>query len=155
MMHSRSEATLSKDLLSLLQKERYVVLSTIDYETKGPCIHAISWVYAPNPDTVYFVIDKKSRLIKNIETQRKLAITVIGEDSTYSIYGDASIQVEQLENVSLSLSLVKVDVTEVRDVMFYGGKILSPPEYEKTYDQRAAEKLDKQVMEAMKKLSLS
>lgn len=154
-MHSRSEAALSEDLLSLLQKERYVILSTIDYEANGPCIHAISWVYAPNPYTVYFVIDKKSRLIKNIKKQRKIAITVIGKDSTYTIYGEASIQVEQLKNISLSLSIVKVDVAEVRDVMFYGGKIIAPPEYGKTYDQRAAEKLDKQVMEAMKKLSLS
>ncbi len=155
MMHNRSENRLSESLLSILQKERYVLLASIDFETKGPCLHAISWVYAPNSTTVYFVIDMRSRLIRNIKQEKKVAITVIGDDSTYSIYGNASISMERLKEVPLLLSLVKVDVTQVRDVMFYGGKISSPPEYEKTYDKNAADKLDAQVMEAMKKLSLS
>ena len=35
--------------------------------------------------------------------------------------------------------------------MFYGSKIVTEPQYDKTYDKKAAAKLDKQVMEAMKK----
>jgi hypothetical protein len=36
-------------------------------------------------------------------------------------------------------------------VMFYGSKIAVEPRYEKTYDAEAAGKLDRQVMEALKK----
>jgi hypothetical protein len=35
--------------------------------------------------------------------------------------------------------------------MFYGSKIVSDVQYDKTYDKNAAQKLDKQVMEAMRK----
>jgi hypothetical protein len=47
--------------------------------------------------------------------------------------------------------LVEISIKEVRDVMFYGSKIITEPQYDKTYDKVAAERLDKQVMEAMKK----
>ena len=58
---------------------------------------------------------------------------------------------ERLNDVPLKLALVEVDIKEVRDVMFYGSKITADPEYDKTYDKNAAARLDKQVMEAMKK----
>ncbi len=35
--------------------------------------------------------------------------------------------------------------------MFYGSKISSEPAYEKTYDKNAADRLDRQVIEAMRK----
>jgi hypothetical protein len=35
--------------------------------------------------------------------------------------------------------------------MFYGARLSATPEYEKTYDKRAADKLDGQVFAAMKK----
>jgi hypothetical protein len=38
----------------------------------------------------------------------------------------------------------------VRDVMFYGSKIVVEPQYDKTYDKNAAAKLDAQVMDAMR-----
>jgi hypothetical protein len=46
---------------------------------------------------------------------------------------------------------VEVDVTVVRDVMFYGAKIDQEPTYVKVYDEDAAAKLDNQVMSALKK----
>jgi len=39
----------------------------------------------------------------------------------------------------------------VRNALFYGAQLVSPPEYAKVYDQRAADMLDRQVFEAMKK----
>ena len=44
------------------------------------------------------------------------------------------------------------NVQEVRDVMFYGAKLAIEPTYEKTYDLRAAKKLDNQVLVGMKEL---
>lgn len=56
-----------------------------------------------------------------------------------------------MENVPLKLALVKINVLEVRDVMFYGSKIIVEPQYDKTYDQEAAMRLDRQVMDEMKR----
>ena len=49
------------------------------------------------------------------------------------------------------LALIKLNIKEVRDVMFYGSKITIQPEYDKTYDLEAASRLDRQVMDAMQK----
>jgi hypothetical protein len=46
---------------------------------------------------------------------------------------------------------MEVSIKEVRDVMFYGSKLSVEPSYEKTYDAEAAAKLDRQVMDAIKK----
>ena len=86
-------------------------------------------------------------LIKTI----KLVINVIVEESSYSISGDASTQQERIKEYHCQLALIKLNVKEVRDVMFYGSKITVPPKYDKTYDLEAATRLDSQVMDAMKK----
>jgi len=56
-----------------------------------------------------------------------------------------------LDGVPFKLSCFDIHVEQVRDAMFYGSRLSVAPEYEKTYDKRAAEKLDNQVFAAMKK----
>ncbi len=145
------EPVLTDELFQLLQKERFVTLATVDFETKGPNVSAISWIYAPSKTTVCFAVDNRSRIIANIQGNPKIAINVIGNESTYSICGEAYISEEKLEGVPLKLALIKVHIHEVRDVMFYGSKISVEPNYEKTYDKEAADKLDNQVMTAIRK----
>ncbi|WP_100373342.1 pyridoxamine 5'-phosphate oxidase family protein [Bacillus sp. FJAT-45037] len=151
-MANQVEHEITSELLPLLQKERYVNLATVDHETTTPTVNAISWVYAPTSKKVRFAIDKRSRIITNILAQPGVVLTVIGNGSTYSISGKANVAVEKMESVPLKLSLIEIDVTEVRDVMFYGAKIVQNPEYDKTYDHDAATKLDKQVMDALKQV---
>ena len=38
----------------------------------------------------------------------------------------------------LALAFIKLNISEVRDVMFYGSKITVVPKYDKTYDLDAA-----------------
>ncbi|EOP66651.1 hypothetical protein KOW_01430 [Bacillus cereus VDM006] len=76
----------------------------------------------------------------------------MANESVFSISGEAKILKERLDGSPLKLTAVEVSVQEVRDVMFYGAKLASEPTYEKTYDLRAAEKLDNQVLTAMKEL---
>jgi hypothetical protein len=45
--------------------------------------------------------------------------------------------------------VITVDVKEVEDVIFYGGKVVQEPSYEKTYDPKLAEKLDNEVHELL------
>lgn len=150
-MANRVENELTDELMPLLSQEQYVILATVDHETGGPNVNAISWVFAKDNKIVRFSVDNRSRIVENIRKQPRVTVTLIGAGSTYSITGDAKIIREKMEDVPLKLALVEILVKEVRDVMFYGSRIMSGPKYEKTYDKDAADKLDNQVMEAMKK----
>ncbi|WP_246940352.1 pyridoxamine 5'-phosphate oxidase family protein [Bacillus pinisoli] len=150
-MANRVESTLTADLYDYLQRERFLTLATVDYETGGPNVHALSWVYSPHPQCVRFAIDNRSRIVENIRMNPLVVLTLIAAESTYSINGKAFIKEEKILNIPLKLALVELEISEVRDVMFYGSKILAGPKYEKTYDLEAATKLDRQVMEALKK----
>jgi uncharacterized pyridoxamine 5'-phosphate oxidase family protein len=145
------EPKLIKPLFDELQKERFVTLATVDFETGGPNVSAISWVLAKDESTIYFAVDNRSRILENIKKNHLAVINLIANESTYSIQGEAAIKEERLQDVPLKLALVEISIKEVRDVMFYGSKIVAEPQYDKTYDKAAAERLDKQVMEAMKK----
>ncbi|MFZ7942157.1 MULTISPECIES: pyridoxamine 5'-phosphate oxidase family protein [Bacillaceae] len=150
-MANQVEPKLIKPLYDAMQKERFVTLASIDYETGGPNVSAISWVLAKDDSTIYFAVDNRSRILENIYKNNKVIINLIANESTYSIQGEAAVKEERLQDVPLKLALVKVTIHEVRDVMFYGSKIVTEVQYDKTYDKNAAEKLDRQVMEAMKK----
>lgn len=150
-MANQVEERLIKPLYDELQKERFVTLATIDNENGGPNVSAISWVLAKDEGTIYFAVDNRSRILENIRKNNKVVINLIANESTYSIQGEANIKEERLADVPLKLALVEVAIKEVRDVMFYGSKIVTEVQYDKTYDKNAAEKLDRQVMDAMKK----
>jgi uncharacterized pyridoxamine 5'-phosphate oxidase family protein len=150
-MANQVEPKLIKPLVDELQKERFVTLATVDHETSGPNVSAISWVLAKDEEIIYFAVDNRSRIIENIKSNDKAVINLIANESTYSISGTASVKQEKLEGVPLKLALVEIKISEVRDVMFYGSKIVAEPQYDKTYDKDAAARLDKQVMDAMRK----
>jgi hypothetical protein len=142
---------LLEPLFSVLQREKFLLLSTIDHESGAPSIHAISWVYAKDPETIRFAIDQRSRILTNLTNNPLATLSFIGAGSVYAIYGSARVVAQTLEGVPLKLTCIDVNIQSVRDAMFYGSRIVTEPEYEKTYDKRAAEKLDGQVFEAMKK----
>jgi flavin reductase (DIM6/NTAB) family NADH-FMN oxidoreductase RutF len=150
-MANEVEKQLTKPLMQALREERLVLIATTDFETGGPNVSAISWVYAVGEETIRIAIDNRSRIVENIRNLGQVVMNVIANESTYSISGKAVIKEEKMEGVPLKLALVEIAVQEVRDAMFYGAKIVAEPKYEKTYDLRAAKKLDNQVLEAMKK----
>lgn len=150
-MVNQVEPCLTQQLFDYLQKERFVLLSTVDFETGGPNVSALSWVLAKNKQTIVFAVDNRSRIIQNINHNNKVVINVIVEESSYSISGEATIKDGKINGIQLPLALIKLNIKEVRDVMFYGSKITIQPEYDKTYDLEAASRLDHQVMDAMQK----
>ncbi|MFC0216324.1 pyridoxamine 5'-phosphate oxidase family protein [Paenibacillus chartarius] len=142
---------LSQQLIEAMRKEKLILLGSIDAETGGPAVSALSWVYAMDEGRVRFALDARSRLIAALKDQPQVTLTLIGEGSVHVVYGRSAFVTEQLEGVPFALACVEVSVQSVRDGMFYGARIVVEPEYEKTYDKRAAEKLDGQVFAAMKK----
>jgi nitroimidazol reductase NimA-like FMN-containing flavoprotein (pyridoxamine 5'-phosphate oxidase superfamily) len=145
--------SLSEELFALLQKERFLTLGTIDHESGAPSLSSISWVFAPNHHTVRFAVDNRSRIITNINHNPQVVLHLIGAGSSYAINGKARVAVEKMEEVPLKLAMVEVTIDTVRDVMFYGSRISVEPQYEKTYDKKAADKLDNQVMTALRNIA--
>ncbi len=150
-MANQVEQKLIKPLFDELQKERFVTIATIDFEAGGPNVSALSWILAKDEQMIYFAVDNRSRIIQNINQNNKVVINLIANESTYSIQGEAAVIQEKMDEVPLKLALVQVKIHEVRDVMFYGSKIVTEPAYDKTYDKDAAARLDKQVMDAIRK----
>ncbi|ALS21345.1 pyridoxamine 5'-phosphate oxidase family protein [Paenibacillus naphthalenovorans] len=142
---------LSEQLFDALQKESFALLSTIDHETGAPAMNAISWLYAKDEKTIRFAVDQRSRIGTNLKKQPLVNLTFIGAGSVHAVYGTARLVAEALDGVPFKLACYDIDISAVRDAMFYGASISVAPEYEKTYDKRAAEKLDTQVFDAMKK----
>lgn len=142
---------LDESLLQVLNQEALILLGTVDAESNGPSVSAISWLIASDPSTLRFAIDGRSRIVANVRANSKVTVTLFAKESVHTVYGDARIVSEALDNVPFKLVCVEVRIDAVRDAMFYGAKISAVPQYEKTYDKRAAEKLDNQVFEAMHK----
>lgn len=142
---------LSPELISQFQKEKLVLLSTVDAEHGGPTTAAISWIYAVNGKLLRFALDGRSRIVNNIRGNGSVNVCIFAEGSVKAVYGKAKVTKEELEDVPFKLVCIDIEVVSVRDAMFYGARISMEPEYEKTYDKRAAEKLDNQVFSAMKK----
>jgi hypothetical protein len=142
---------LPEQLFAALQKEKFLLLTTVDFESGAPAVNAISWVYAKDPGTIRFAIDQRSRIVTNIQKQPLVTLSYIGSGSVHAISGNAAFVTDALEGVPFKLACLDVGIKSVRDAMFYGARIINEPEYEKTYDKRAADKLDGQVFAAMKK----
>lgn len=142
---------LSEQQMSHLQQEKLVLLATVDADNGFPSVSAISWVYADRPTHVRFAVDARSRIVTNLNKHPQVTLTFFGEGKVNTVYGRASVVAETLDGVPFKLACYDVAVEAIRDAMFYGSRISVEPEYEKTYDKRAAEKLDGQVFAAMKK----
>lgn len=150
-MANRVEDRLIPALYEEFLHERFVQLSTIDHQTGGPNVSALSWVHAKDEFTILFAVDHRSRIITNLEKQPLIVLNIIANETSYSISGSASVIGQSSSDVPIVLSIIKLTIREVRDVMFYGAKIISEPKFNKTYDEEAAKKLDQQVMTELKK----
>jgi hypothetical protein len=143
--------SLNEKLYSELQHEKLVLLHTIDSESGAPTSSAISWVLAPHPETIRFAVDQRSRLVANLKANNKVSLTIFANNTVNIVYGNATVVVDELAEVPFKLTCVDIHIESIRDGMFYGSRISVEPAYEKTYDKRAAEKLDAEVFAAMKK----
>lgn len=150
-MAREMKSQLSDALYQQLQTESLVLLHTIDADSGFPTSSAITWVYATNHHTVRIALDCRSKLVNNVKNNDNVTLSIFEGGTIHSIEGKASIVTDELEGVPFQLVCVDVSVTAVKDAAFAGFRITAPPEFEKIYDSRAAEKLDNQVFSALKK----
>ena len=143
-------ARMSDELVQHLQGPQPVLVTTLDAETNWPTNNLITWVRAIDGDTLRLVADATGRVIENIRADGRVLLTVMATGACHCIAGDATVTATQIEGPSLKLGMAEVKVRNVRDVMFWGGKLTAGPTYDVTYGQTTKEKLDRQVFDAMR-----
>ncbi len=144
---------LSPAMVEYLQGKAIVFLQVVDPSTQSIYSSALSWVYATSKSTIHFAIDSKSKLIEIFEQQPKVTLNFIGCESAYAISGRVKLKERKAGDVSIHLAILEIKVEEVRDIIFYGGKVVSDPAFIKTYNQKLIEKLDREVYQAITRVA--
>lgn len=140
---------LSPELVQLLQGEKIVSLITTDKELNKPQLSVVSWLVANQEGTqIKFALGHKASSALNIMQNPDVILGAIGAESCYAIHGQAT--VSDIIEKTMKLRVVTVEVQSVEDVIFYGGKITTEPDYVKTYDAELAKKLDEEVYGLLK-----
>jgi hypothetical protein len=140
----KQQNKLHPELIDLLQGEKIVSLITNDIQTGQPDLSMISWVVADSSgERINFAIGHNASSTKNIKNDPNVILGVIGVGSCYAIKGKGT--VSDIIEKTIKIRVVSVIVESVEDVMFYGGKVTTEPEYEKTYKKELAKKLDQDV----------
>ncbi|MGA9288938.1 MAG: pyridoxamine 5'-phosphate oxidase family protein [Anaerobacillus sp.] len=142
---------LTDALEAFFEGEKLVMLSTVDYESDTPNVSAISWVKCLDKRNIRFSVTSNSRTVQNVQRRSGVVLTVIGLETVYSIHGEATILEEAMAGVSLKLAKINVEIDQVMETMFWGAKITTEPQYEKTYNKKKAEELDAEVYQALMK----
>lgn len=148
----KAATSLSEAISVQLQGKSLVFLQAVNPEDQSIYSTALSWIYATSPTTIHFAIDSKSQLIDLLAKNPHVTLNVVADESTHAITGKAQLKERKAEGISIHLALLEISVEEVRDIMFFGGKIVTEPAFIKTYDQKLIDKLDNEVSEAVRLL---
>lgn len=145
----KAESQLSAKQVEALQGQTVVFVSVIHPESKQVYTTALSWVFATNEKTIRFAVDSKSEMVTILESDPHITLSFIADESAYAVSGHASVKVRKTESLTLKMALIEIAVQEVRDIMFYGGKIVQAPTFIKTYNADLAKKLDEEMKDAL------
>ncbi|MBO8163593.1 MAG: pyridoxamine 5'-phosphate oxidase family protein [Brevibacillus sp.] len=148
-MMSKVSNELSSELVKQLQGQTVVFVNVVEPESKQVYTSALSWVYAIDAKTIRFAVDTKSEMVNILEKDPQISFSFIGNESAYAVSGKATVKVRKTDNLTLKMALLEVEVQEVRDIMFYGGKIVQEPTFVKTYNADLVVKLDNEMKEAL------
>jgi len=127
-----------------------VYLNLVNRVTGDIYSTVLSWVYAISPKVIRFAIDAKSDFVQILQQDSRLVLNFIAGETVFSIKGNAAVKVAQTEGLTLKMALIEVEVEEIRDIMFYGGKIVTQPAFIKTYKEDLIKKLDDEMRTALK-----
>ena len=101
------------------------VVATVD-ETGRPNTTLMTWVVARNPQTLAMAVDQRSRTIKNVRANGRVAVEVLGDDLCYGLRGTAVIEKETMTSAPFPCALVALKVEDVRDHGAAGVKYVGP-----------------------------
>jgi hypothetical protein len=142
---------LPPSLVAFLQEPRLVQLTTIDARTGGPFVNVISWVLAASPEQIRLVGDGRTQFIRNLQADGRVALTVLGAGSAWTIYGAATVVADPAPGAPLpTFVLVEVTGLQVCEAMFVGARLTEPPRWEATCSAEEAGRFDRAVFAAMR-----
>lgn len=148
-MAKEARSEMPQELVEFLQEPRIIVLTTVDSEG-SPFVNVISWVLAKDARTLRLMGDGRAQFLKNLRNDPRVAVTVLGAGTAWTIYGRATILTDKTPGVPLNLCLVQITDLRVYEALFWGARLTRPPEWDVTYSPEQAHKLDVQVFEAMR-----
>jgi hypothetical protein len=86
----------------------------------------MTWVVARNPETVTIAVDTRSRALKALRANGRIAVEVLGDDLCYGLRGTALVEKEQMQSAPFPCALVAVKLDEVRDHGAAGVRFVGP-----------------------------
>ena len=101
------------------------VIATVD-EDGLPNTTLMTWVVARNSQTLAIAVDHRSRAMRNLRANGRMAIEVLGDDLCYGLRGTAVVEKEALASTPFACALVAVKIEEVRDHGAAGVRFVGP-----------------------------
>lgn len=141
---------LPEELIDWLQAPRLVQLTTLDPEG-APFVNVISWVTAPGPESLRLVGDRRTRFMQNLQADGRVALTVYGAGSAFTIYGQAHALERELLGLPPTFALVEVTGLQVHAVMFKGAVLTQAPAWDVPDAPAEALRFDTAVFAAMRR----
>jgi hypothetical protein len=137
------------DFTEIFKDERIGFLSTIHKDSGAIQQNAISWISGYKPNVLRIAVGSKAQIVTNIESNENVNFAFFYRKSIFSFQSKGKIVTKNIPEVPFPLALIELETDELHDIMFYGAEITQEPVYEKTYNIKAAKKLDEQVYEGM------
>ena len=94
-MSKEAMTQIPEELSAFLQEPRITQIATLDHESGGPFANVISWLLARTPESVRLMGDTRTRFMQNLRADGRIALTVLGAGTAWTIYGKAALLAEK------------------------------------------------------------
>jgi hypothetical protein len=124
-MSQHAPAEMPPHLVQFLLGGQALVVATAD-EQGTPLTTLMTWAVARNPQTLSLAVDTRSRSMRNIRANGRVAIEVLGDDICYGLRGTAVVEKELMQSAPFPCALVAVRIEDVRDHAAAGVRFKGP-----------------------------
>jgi flavin reductase (DIM6/NTAB) family NADH-FMN oxidoreductase RutF len=112
-------------LVQFLLGGQALVVATVD-ERGAPLTTLMTWAVARNSRTLTLAVDSRGRALRNIRSNGRVAVEVLGDDICYGLRGTAVVEKELMQSAPFPCALVAVRIEEVRDHAAAGVQFRGP-----------------------------
>jgi hypothetical protein len=124
-MSDATPSSMPPHLVQFLLGGQTCVFATVD-EQGSPQTTVMTWVVARNPQTLAVAVDIRSRAMRNLRQNGKVAVEVLGDDLCYGLRGTAVFEKELMESAPFPCALVAIKIEDVRDHGATGVRFVGP-----------------------------
>jgi len=124
-MPQDTPAEMPPRLVQFLLGGKTIVVATID-DAGLPWTTLMTWAVARNPQTLTIAVDTRSRALRNMRANGKVAVEVLGDDLCYGLRGTATVEKELMQAAPFPCALVALRIDDVRDHGAAGVKFVGP-----------------------------